>query len=41
VIGTSSLAKNELKGMPVPDFTMSKMWGDAEKDLERILQEIK
>jgi CheY-like chemotaxis protein len=41
VIGTSSLDKSELQGEAVPDYIMSKMWGDAEKDLERILTEIR
>ena len=41
VIGTSSLSKGELRGMPTPDFTMSKMWGDAETELEAILKEVK
>ena len=38
VIGTSSMSKNELNGMPFPDYKMSKMWGDAERDLEAILR---
>lgn len=41
VIGTSSLSKDELKGMPAPDFTMSKMWGEAEAELEAILEQVK
>jgi CheY-like chemotaxis protein len=41
VIGTSSLSKGELRGMPTPDFTMRKMWGEAEEDLENILNQIK
>ena len=41
VIGTSSMNKDELRRMPQPDFTMSKMWGDAEKDLVEILGKIK
>lgn len=40
VVGTSSLSKNELRGMPAPDYKMSKMWGDAERDLENILKQI-
>lgn len=40
VIGTSSLSQRDLRGSPTPDFTMSKMWGDAEKDLDRILKNI-
>lgn len=41
VIGTSSLSKDELRNLPKPDFTMSKMWGDAEKGLVSILEEVK
>ena len=41
VIGTSSLSKGELRGLPVPDYTMTKMWGDAETDLEEKLKQIK
>jgi CheY-like chemotaxis protein len=41
VIGTSSLSKGELRGMLSPDFKMSKMWGDAEADLENILRQVK
>ncbi len=40
VIGTSSLSKGELKGLPTPDFTMRKMWDEAEEDLERILNQV-
>ena len=41
VIGTSSMSKDELRRLPQPDFTMSKMWGDAENDLEEILEKVK
>ncbi len=41
IIGTSSLSKGELRGLPTPDYTMSKMWGDAETDLEDRLGQIK
>ena len=41
IIGTSSLSKGELRGLPTPDYTMSKMWGDAETDLENRLNQIK
>jgi CheY-like chemotaxis protein len=41
VIGTSSLSKDELRGLPSPDFTMSKMWGEAQRDLEEILEKMK
>jgi CheY-like chemotaxis protein len=41
VIGTSSMSKGELRGLPAPDFTMRKMWGEAEEDLETILKQLK
>ena len=41
VIGTSSLSEEKLRGMPTPDFKMSKMWGEAEEDLESILTKMK
>ncbi|MBI4170270.1 MAG: hypothetical protein HY514_01130 [Candidatus Aenigmarchaeota archaeon] len=41
IVGTSSLSKGELRGLPTPDYTMSKMWGDAETDLESVLNKIK
>jgi len=40
VIGTSSMSKDELKGFPTPDFTMSKMYGEAEENLEEILKKV-
>lgn len=40
VIGTSSLPKSDLPRQYQPDYTMSKMWGDAETDLDKILSEI-
>ncbi len=41
IIGTSSLKGNELRQMPKPDFSISKMWGEAEADLENILKQLK
>ncbi|MEA3513911.1 MAG: hypothetical protein U9R34_00360 [Nanoarchaeota archaeon] len=38
IIGTSSLSKSELRGLPAPDYTMSKTWGKAETDLQQILR---
>ncbi|OGY48255.1 MAG: hypothetical protein A3D39_00120 [Candidatus Buchananbacteria bacterium RIFCSPHIGHO2_02_FULL_39_17] len=40
IIGTSSLSAGELEDLPTPDYTMSKMYGQAEDDLARILGEI-
>ncbi len=40
VIGTSSLSQEELGRSAAPDFTMSKMYGEAEQDLDRILQDL-
>ena len=40
VIGTSSLSASELRNPPVPDYVMSKMWNESERDLDRILSEI-
>lgn len=40
VIGTSSLSAKKLRGQPVPDHVMSKMFGEAERDLGKILDEI-
>lgn len=40
VIGTSSLSKGELRSLPAPDYTMTKMWGEAETDLEDKLKQI-
>ena len=39
IIGTSSLSRDELRELPTPDYKMSKMFDDAETDLERILKE--
>lgn len=40
VIGTSSLSASELRYYPTPDYMMSKMWNEAERDLDKILSEI-
>lgn len=40
IIGTSSLSKGELRSLPAPDCTMSKMWGEAERDLEARLSSL-
>lgn len=40
IIGTSSMSR-ELQYEPSPDYSMSKMFGQAEQDLERILNELK
>lgn len=42
IIGTSSLssAELELKHRQAPDFKMSKMHGEAERDLDAILREV-
>ncbi len=40
VIGTSSLSASELKQHPTPDYMMSKMWNESERDLDRILSQI-
>lgn len=40
VIGTSSLSASELKHYPTPDYMMSKMWNEAERDLDKILSEL-
>ncbi len=40
VIGTSSMSGDELRGQPSPDYTMSKMWGSAERDLDKIFTEL-
>ena len=40
IIGTSSLHGSELRDMPSPDYKMSKMWGESETDLEKILRTI-
>ena len=40
VIGTSSLSASELKQHPTPDYVMSKMWNESERDLDKILSEI-
>ena len=40
IIGTSSLDADELRNEEKPMYTMSKMWNEAEKDLERILTNI-
>ncbi|MFA5724607.1 MAG: hypothetical protein WC979_10215 [Candidatus Pacearchaeota archaeon] len=40
IIGTSSLRGQDLSMFPKPDYKMSKMWGDAEKNLEDILRQI-
>ena len=40
VIGTSSLSEQELREQPAPDYVMSKMYGTAENDLDKILSEV-
>ncbi|MFA6461082.1 MAG: hypothetical protein WCV90_02355 [Candidatus Woesearchaeota archaeon] len=40
IIGTSSLSPTEIKVQSTPDYIMSKMWGKAETDLDRILSEV-
>ena len=40
IIGTSSLGRSELRSYGKPDFTMSKMWGEAGDELEVIVKEI-
>ena len=40
VVGTSSLSR-EQDGIPMPDFTMSKGWRAARKELEEILKQVK
>ena len=40
VIGTSSLSASELRNHPVPDYVMSKMWNESERDLDNILSQI-
>ena len=40
IIGTSSMSK-EIRYEPSPDYSMSKMFGQAEQDLEIILKELK
>jgi CheY-like chemotaxis protein len=40
VIGTSSLSALELRNHPAPNYVMSKMWNESERDLDRILSEI-
>jgi len=38
LIGTSSFRKEEIKISPLPDHHISKMWGDAEQQLEAVLK---
>lgn len=40
IIGTSSLDKEEVREYGEPDFTMSKMWGEAINELEKIVEKI-
>ncbi len=40
-IGTSSLSREELREFESPKHKISKMWGEAERDLENILRELK
>lgn len=37
VIGTSSLSRHERSDVVAPQYAMSKMWGEAERDLDNIL----
>ena len=39
IIGTSSLSRNERGDFHSPRYHMSKMYGEAERDLEKILHE--
>ena len=39
IVGTSSLDASELQSYEKPDFTMSKMWGEAGKELEEIVKQ--
>jgi CheY-like chemotaxis protein len=41
IIGTSSLSDNEIGRFERPQYKMSKMYGDAEEDLEQILSEVR
>jgi len=40
VIGTSSLSPSELRSQTAPDYVISKQWGDAERDLDKIMSEM-
>jgi len=40
VIGTSSLTRHERKDFPSPQYQISKMYGEAERDLNTILYEV-
>lgn len=40
IIGTSSLKGQELEGFTPPEYVMSKMWGEADEDLDKILSQI-
>lgn len=39
IIGTSSSSPEELRGMPTPDYTIGKTFGEAKVGLERIIGE--
>ena len=39
LIGTSSLSRHERADVASPRYAMSKMWGEAERDLDRIIKE--
>lgn len=41
IIGTSSLDRDELEDYSSPDYHISKMWGEASKELQAILERIK
>ena len=38
IIGTSSLSRQELREFPAPPQTISKMWGEAEQELDAVLK---
>ena len=40
IIGTSSLSRNELREFISPRYSMSKMWGKAKIDLEKVLKSL-
>jgi CheY-like chemotaxis protein len=40
IIGTSSLNPDELRHTPKPDYLITKSWGEAGQDLERIFKSI-
>lgn len=40
VIGTSSLSRHERSDVVAPQYAMSKMWGEAERDLDEVLRKV-